>query len=218
MPALDQSSQYCELDVKSLLLVGGGGHCHSCIDVIEVANIYRIEGVVQPKVSSDLVMGYPVIGSDENLPQLLKRSKSALITVGQIKTPETRIRLFSLLKKLDAELPIVVSPKAYCSKHCVIGEGSIIMHGAFVNAGARIGNNCIVNSQALVEHGVKIHDHCHISTGARINGNVDIGKGSFIGSGVIVREGVSVGEKVIIGSGQLVMRDIPSGTVMKHVR
>jgi len=203
--------------MKSLLLVGGGGHCHSCIDVIEAADIYRIEGVVQPRLSSELVMGYRVIGSDDDLPQLLKKSKSALITVGQIKTPETRIRLFDLLKKLDAESPIVVSPKAYCSKHSVIGEGSIIMHGAVVNAGARIGNNCIVNSQALVEHGVEIDDHCHISTGARINGDVNIGRGSFIGSGVIIREGVRVGENVIIGAGQLVMRDVPSGTMLKHV-
>ena len=203
--------------MKSLLLVGGGGHCHSCIDVIEAAGMYQIEGVVQPKASSELILGYPVIGSDDDLPQLLKKSKSALITVGQIKTSETRIRLFDLLKKLDAEFPIVVSPKAYCSKHSVIGEGSIIMHGAVVNAGARIGNNCIVNSQALVEHGVEIDDHCHISTGARINGDVDIGRGSFIGSGVIIREGVRVGENVIIGAGQLVMRDVPSGTVVKHV-
>lgn len=203
--------------MKSLLLVGGGGHCHSCIDVIESANFYQIAGVVQPKMSSELIMGYWVIGSDDDLPQLLKKSKLALITVGQIKTPEVRIRLFDLLKQLGAELPVIISPRAYCSMHAVVGEGSIIMHGAVVNAGAQIGNNCIVNTQALVEHGVKIDDHCHISTGVRVNGNVTIGKGSFVGSGAVIKEGIRVGENVIIGAGQVVLADLPNGKVLKHV-
>ena len=154
--------------MKPLLLVGGGGHCHSCIDVVEATKSYQIEGVVLPKLSSARILGYPIIGSDGDLPNLLSGIKSALITVGQIKTPEVRIRLFDLLKQLGAELPVIISPRAYCSKHAVTGDGLIIMHGAVVNAGARVGNNCIVNSQALVEHGVEIDDHCHISTGARL--------------------------------------------------
>ena len=97
--------------MRSLILVGGGGHCHSCIDVIEAAEIYRIEGVVQPQASPELILGYPIISSDDDLPKLLKSSKSALITVGQVKDPETRVRLFDMLKKLDAELPVIISPK-----------------------------------------------------------------------------------------------------------
>lgn len=203
--------------MKPLLLVGGGGHCLSCIDVIEAAKIYQIEGVVDHKGFYEPVLGYPVIGSDEDLPQLLKGLKLALVTVGQIKSPETRHRLFDLLKQLGAELPVVVSPKANVSKHSVIGEGSVIMHGAIVNAAARIGNNCIVNSQALIEHGVEVHDHCHISTGALVNGNVTVGTGSFVGSGAVIKEGVRVGENVIISAGEVVLRDVPNSTVVKHV-
>ena len=202
--------------MKSILLVGGGGHCHSCIDVIEAIGSYQIQGVVQPKVSAELILGYPIIGTDDDLPLLLKKTKSALITLGQIKTSETRIRFFDLLKQLGAELPAIISPRAYCSKHAVVGEGSIVMHHAIVNAGARVGNNCIVNSQALVEHDVEIDDHCHISTGARINGNVSIGKGSFIGSGVIIKESINVGANVLIGAGQVIFQDVPDGTVVRH--
>lgn len=162
-------------------------------------------------------MGYSMIGSDGDLPRQLKGTKSALITVGQIKTPETRIRLFDRLKQLVAELHVIISPSAYCSKHASVGEGSIIMHGAIVNSGARVGNNCIVNSQVLVEHDVEINDHCHISTGARVNGNVTIGKGSFVGSRAVIKEGIKLGENVIIGAGQIVLRDLPNGTMVKHV-
>ena len=201
--------------MNSLLLVGGGGHCHACIDVIEATNLYEIKGVVQPKAASEHVLGYPVIGSDDDLPQLLKNSKLALIVVGQIESPQARIRLFDLLKQLGAELAVVVSPKAHVSRHSFIGEGSIIMHGAIVNAGARVGNNCIVNSQALLEHHVDVHDHCHISTGALLNGNVTIGSGSFVGSGAVIKQGVRVGKNVIIGAGQVVLCDVPNNAMVK---
>lgn len=201
--------------MKSLLLVGGGGHCHSCIDVIESTKTYEIEGVVELTASSELVIGYPVIGSNNDLPQLIKNSKLALITVGQIKTPNPRIKLFNLLKQLGAELPIVVSPKAHISKHSFIDEGSIVMHGAIVNSSVQIGRNCIVNSQSLLEHGVKVDDHCHISTGALVNGDVTIGRGSFVGSGAVIKEGVRVGDNVIIGAGQVVLRDVPNDAVVK---
>jgi len=202
--------------MKSILLVGGGGHCQSCIDVIEEAKTFQIVGVVQPYASSEPILGYPVIGSDADLPKLLSATKSALITVGQIKTPQVRIRLFELLKQLNAELPVVISSRAYCSKHSEIGEGSIVMHGAIVNARAKLGSNCILNSQALLEHDVKIDDHCHISTGSRVNGGVTIGKGSFVGSGAVIKEGVRLGENVIVGAGQVVLRDLPNGTVVKN--
>lgn len=204
--------------MKSLLLVGGGGHCRACIDVIEAVAIYRIVGVVRPRLSSNEEMGYPVIGCDDDLPELLQTSKSAVIAVGQIKSPGLRIGLFNLLTRLGADLPTIVSPRAYCSKYSSLGIGSLLMHNAVVNAGARIGDNCIVNSQALVEHDVVIDDHCHISTGARVNGGVIIGQGSFVGSGAVIKEGITIGENAIIGAGQIVLRDVAKGAVVKNER
>jgi len=203
--------------MSDLLLIGGGGHCLSCIDVIEAEGKYRIRGIVQPlSGETDGILGYPVLGLDEDLPFLLQETAQALVTVGQIRSPEIRIRLFELLKQSGGKLPKIVSPFAYCSKYAEMEEGTIVMHGAIVNAGANIGANCIINSQALIEHDVIIADHCHISTGARVNGGVTIGKGSFIGSGAILKEGIVIGENVIIGTGQVLLRDVPSGAVIKH--
>ena len=204
--------------MRGLLLIGGGGHCRSCIDVIEAEGQYRIRGIVH-RVSDqkDGAFGYPNVGSDEDLLFLLQETPQALITVGQIRTPEIRIRLFKLLKESGGQLPRIVSPFAYCSKYVEMDEGTIVMHGAIVNAGANIGANCIINSQALIEHDVIVADHCHISTGARVNGGVTIGRGSFIGSGAILKEGIVIGENVIIGAGQVVLRDVLSGTAVKHV-
>ena len=200
-----------------LLLIGGGGHCNSCIDVIETEGRYRVFGVVQPSGEKSLsVMGYPVVGSDDDLPAWLAQTAKALITVGQIRSPETRMRLYEKLKTLGAELPVVRSPHAVQSKHASLGEGTVLMHGCVVNANAKIGVNCILNSQALIEHDVIIGDHCHISTSARVNGEVQIGNGCFIGSGAVLREGIRIGAYAIIGAGQVVLSDVPDGGVVKE--
>ena len=202
--------------MKPLLLIGGGGHCHACIDVIEGEQKYRIAGIVLPTRGDHAdIMGYPVIGADEDLPALLAKTPNAIVTVGQIKSAAIRIKLFELLKTHGAHLPIIQSPSSYCSKHAVIGEGTILMHGSMVNAGAQVGANCIINSQTLIEHDVEIADHCHISTGAKVNGSVRIGKETFIGSGSIVKEGVKIGAGVVIGAGQLILKDVPDGMTIK---
>lgn len=202
--------------MTSLLLIGGGEHCRSCIEVIESHNNYDVAGIVLPDASNtEPVLGYPVVGIDEELEKLVSKTPTALVAVGQILSPDIRIQLFIELKKLNAELPVIIASTAHCSRHASIGYGTIVMHGALINAAACIGENCIINSQALVEHDVHIEPHCHIATGARVNGGVQIGMRSFVGSGAIIREGIKIGPRSIIGAGQVVMRDVPEGTVLK---
>ena len=133
------------------------------------------------------VFDYPVLGSDEDLPSLLAGHDHVLVAVGQIKSPEPRIRLFNLLAHHKCEFPTIVSPRAYVSRHARVAVGTIVMHGAVVNAGATVGRNCILNSQCLVEHDAVIGDHCHISTAAAVNSGVSVGSCTFIGSNTCVR-------------------------------
>lgn len=151
--------------------------------------------------------GYPVLGSDTDLPLLMRDFSSALVALGQIKTPDLRIGLFEMLKGYGCDLPAIVSPRAYVSRHASVGKGTIVMHGAIINAGARIGRNCIINSRALIEHDAVIDDHCHVATCAVINGNVSVGEGSFIGSNACIRQGVSIGARSFINMGEKVFSD-----------
>lgn len=195
-----------------ILLVGAGGHARACIDVIEREGVFTVSGLVGlPHEIGTRILGYPVLGTDVDLPALLGDYANALISVGQIKTPEPRIRLFDQLEQNGCVLPIIVSPRAYVSPHATVGAGTIIMHGAIVNAGAVVGRNCILNSQSLIEHDVVIADHCHIATASVINGGARIGAGTFIGSGSSVRQCINIGERCLIGMGQMVLADCPDG-------
>ena len=201
---------------NGLILLGGGGHCSSCIDVIESESKYEIVGIVESHLKGiNYILGYPIIGFDDDIPSIAKSIPFGLVSVGQIKSAVIRKKLFNILKSNFFMLPTVISPRSYCSPHSKIGEGTIVMHQALINAGAVIGENCIINSQALIEHGVLIENHCHISTGARVNGDVQVGEGSFIGSGAILREGVRIGRGAIIGAGSIVLSDVAPGAILK---
>ena len=199
--------------MRKILLLGGGGHCKACIDVIEAENIHEIYGILVPDYDlKDTVLGYRVIGHYADLPSHIRTANTALIAVGQIKTADPRVQLFEDLETKGLAFPVIQSPLAHRSKHSAVGKGTILMHGAVVNAHATIGNNCIINSHALIEHDAEIGDHCHVSTGARVNGGVVVGERSFVGSGVVIKQGVRIGANVVIGAGQTVLKDLPDGS------
>jgi len=191
--------------MEKILLIGGGGHCKSVIDVIETEGRFQIAGIVdKPSLLGEAVAGYKVIGSDEDLAGLVKTYSYALVTVGQIKTANVRIGLFQKLKSLGFVLPSVISPRAHVSRTASIEEGTVIMHDVLLNTYVKVGRNCIVNTKALVEHDTKVGDHCHISTGVILNGNVVVGSETFVGSGVVTREGVVIAEGSFVKAGSLV--------------
>lgn len=186
---------------ENIILIGGGGHCHSIIDVIEQENKYTIMGIVDKKENiGNNVLGYKVIGCDDDLEILFSQCQNALITIGHIKTNDPRVTLYNKLKKIGFHLPVIISPLAYVSKHAIIEEGSVIMHHALINANAKIGQNCIINTKALIEHDAVIEDHCHIATCCVINGNVRVTKDTFVGSNATAKEGIIVNQFIKAGS------------------
>jgi len=184
-----------------IILIGGGGHCRSVIDVIELEGKYKIAGVIDKKklIGQD-VLGYKVIGCDDDLAELFKKYKFAIVTVGQIQSNTLRVKLFNILKNIGYTLPTIISPLAYLSKYATIEEGSIIMHHALVNTNAKVGKNCIINTKALIEHDAVIEDNIHISTGAIINGGVVVKENSFVGSNATSKEYIEIDGFIKAGS------------------
>jgi sugar O-acyltransferase (sialic acid O-acetyltransferase NeuD family) len=199
---------------KKIILIGGGGHCISCIDVVESTGIYIIHGIldVAEKLNQKLLQ-YQIIGTDEDIPRFVLNDFSFLISLGFISNPNPKINLFRKLQDLHANMPSVLSCKAHVSQYATIGIGTIVMHNAVVNADTKIGCNVIINTGAVVEHSAEIGNHTHISTGAFINGDCIIGNSVFVGSNSVIGEGVSVTDDVVIGAGSVVIRSIQDSGV-----
>lgn len=195
------------MTLRSLILVGGGGHCKSVIDCAESAG-YSIKGILDlPQYLGNNVLGYSVIGTDDDIPQYVEEC-DFIVTMGFIKDPTRRILLHEMIEKAGGKLAIVIASTAHVSAHATIEAGTVIMHQTSVNACAHIGKGCIINTFANIEHDAIVGDYCHISTGAIVNGECKVGAATFLGSQSVMVNGTSITDGCLIAAGSLVRKDI----------
>ena len=128
--------------MKKLIVIGGGGHAVSCLDVVGATGEFLVKGILDPSPNSlASELGYEYLGDDSELKHVLEDGDFALIAVGQIKTYQLRKKLFEKSMREGAKFTRIVSPNAYCSQHSHLGDGTIVMHGAIVNSKVSIGQN-----------------------------------------------------------------------------
>lgn len=192
---------------KDLILVGGGGHCKSVIDVAESAG-FQIKGILDvPENVGRTVLGYPIIGTDDQIKDYVNEVVF-MVTVGHIKDAALRIRLYQKIADAGGRFATIVASTAHVSKYARVGEGTVVMHHAVVNADAEIGKGCIINTFANIEHDAKIGDYCHISTGAMVNGNCKVGSETFLGSQSVMVNGIEITDGCVVGAGSLVRKSL----------
>lgn len=193
---------------RPLILIGGGGHCKSVIEVAESAD-YEIKGILDmpDEVGKEVLPGHKIIGNDDEIPQYVEEC-DFVITVGFIKNPALRIKLYNKVKAAGGRLATIIASTAHVSKYAELGEGIVIMHHAFVNAGAKIGDNCIINTFVNIEHDAEVGNQCHISTGTMVNGECKIGENCFIGSQSVCANCIEIASDIIVGAGSVVRKSI----------
>lgn len=195
---------------KKLVLIGGGGHCKSVLDVALRSGEYSEIVITDPVLTKGTrILGCPVVGDDENLPTLRKQGfGSAFITVGSIKNTGLRELLADKASEAGFEFPVIKDMSALVSDYARIGEGTFIGRNAVINADSQIGRHCILNTGCIVEHECRIEDFAHISVGAILCGTVRIHKSSFVGAGSTVIQGISVGENTVVGANSTVIGNV----------
>ena len=192
---------------RNLVLVGGGGHCKSVVDVAESAG-YNILGILDiPDQFGKKVLSYLVVGNDDDIIKYIDEAEF-IVTVGQIKDPSLRIKLHNKILSAGGKLATIIASTAYVSKYANIGQGTVVMHNAFVNADVKIGLGCIINSFANIEHDTVIGDYCHISTGAMVNGSCIVGEKSFIGSQSVLANNITITADCVVAAGTIVNKNL----------
>ena len=94
--------------MKRILLIGSGGHSRSLIDLIETTGQWNIYGLIGfPHQIGGNVLGYPIIGSDEDLPKLRKNCSSAVLAIGQLPNPAKREKYSTYLRELNFHFPVL---------------------------------------------------------------------------------------------------------------
>jgi len=191
-----------------IVLIGAGGHSKVVIDACRAAG-KEIAGLVADDMPAGTVVSdIRVIADMRSIADAaFLRAHLFHVAVGD---QGARRRIATDLIARGARLVTLVHPSAVVSPCASIGDGTVLVAGAIVNAGSRVGRFCILNTACSVDHDNVLEDGCHICSGARLAGRVLCGEGAFVGTGAIVIPGISIGARAIIGAGAVVIRDVPA--------
>jgi sugar O-acyltransferase (sialic acid O-acetyltransferase NeuD family) len=199
----------------NILIVGCSGHARVVIDIVERAGKYRILGLIDSyKNSGTQLLGYEVIGTEEDIPMLV-RSGVAPTGIVAIGDNWSRARIVTRIRELqeDFQFLTAVHPSSCVARDVIVGEGTVIMAGVVVNTGSKIGPFCIMNTSCSVDHDCNLGEYSSLAPGVVTGGQVVIGAFSAIGIGATVIHRVQIGEQTVIGAGATVTKDIADHVV-----
>lgn len=185
-------------------LFGGSGHGKVVADILTSSNI-AVAKILDDQPSHNTLLDIPVILSAE---YHASADDQFVIAIGNNKIRQKLVKNnhFSYFK--------AIAPTASCSKFAEIGEGTVVMPQAVVNAGTKIGKHCILNSGSVVEHDCVVGDYVHISPNAAVAGHTTIGEGTQVGLGASVIQCLKIGKWVTIGAGAVIIKDVPDYAVV----
>ncbi len=193
---------------SQMVITGAGGHALVLIETVRSVGRWIVAALTDPAVKGE-VLGVPVVGDDDVLPKLREKGiAAALVGVGSTRQPTRRVELYEKLMDLEFRLPTVYHMRSDVSPTAELGDGTVVMAGAIINARAIVGRNVIVNTGSVIEHEARIGDHVHIAPGAMVGGDVGIEPRVHVGMGAVVLEGVTVGQGAVIGAGAVVRKDV----------
>ena len=203
-------------DPSTLIIYGGGGHAKSLIDLIRAEGKYKIAGILDDGVAAGTsVMGVPVLGSGELLPQLRQKGiDKAVNAVGGIGSITPRLAVYEKLKAAGFSFPTVIHPRAFIEPGAKVGEGAQVFFNAYVGSEVEIGFGCIINTGAILSHDCILGDYVNISPGAILAGAVTVKERSLVGMGVTINLHVTIGAGARVGNSAVVKADVPDNAVV----
>lgn len=189
--------------MKTLVIIGAGGHGRVVADCAKILNCYNKIVFLDDSFKDYKQSGeWQIVGSVKDYTQHI-RTSDIFVAIGN---NHQRGKILEQLESADANIISLIHPSAVISPHTVIGSGVVVCANAVINIGTQIANGCIINTGATVDHDCKLHSYVHISPGANIAGGVSVAKFSWIGIGSTIIECLNLAENTQIGAGAVVVQ------------
>lgn len=187
---------------KQVIIIGAGGHGRVIADAVRLSGDTVLGFLDDDSKKMPEVCGIPVLGCVADY----IKYPDAWFIAGTGKT-SVRRKLAALLD--GVKWYTAIHPSAVISDmETEIGEGTVVLANAVINACAKIGRHAIINTAAAVDHEARIGDFCHVAVGAKLAGAVTLGEGTWIGIGACVINNIDICSDCMIGAGAVVVRNI----------
>jgi len=156
--------------MKSLLIIGAGGHGQVVAECAEACGYEKIDFLDDNYADA--------VGGIDQLEEVVDKYNGVIVSIGN---NDIRHDLIIRLQNINTPLITLIHPRAYISPTATIGSGSIVLPNAVIHTNASIGTGCIISIGTLIDHDAVVEDFSHINTGAivgagkRASGKVDAG-------------------------------------------
>ena len=211
--------------MDNIVIIGSSGHAKVIIDIVQQEGKFNVAGLLDRfRDVGEKTLGYPVLGKEEDLPELIKAHdlKGAIVAIGD---NFVRSKVAARIEEISPDLPFVsaIHPKTSIAMDVSIGEGTVVMAGVSINPCSSVGRFCILNTNSSLDHDSILEDFASLAPGATTGGNCRIGQYSAVSIGAVLIHGIRVGEHTVVGAGSLVMKSIESfviayGTPARAIR
>lgn len=201
--------------MRNLLVFGASGQAKVVISIVEAAGTHRVAAVVVSDRSAEgEFLGFPLVAGEEKLARLVEEHETVeiVVAVGDNHARHLlRERIAAIVP--DSRFPVIVHPAAQIARGAVIGQGSVVVACATVNADARIGEFSIIDAGANVGHDAVVGKFASLAPHASIGGWMTVGAFTAVGMGAVAIEKVRIGEHSVVGAGAVVVDDLPGHVV-----
>ena len=145
-----------------------------------------------------MIMGVPIMHTTR-----LPAGSRAVIAIGSNSARECCHERFH-----ELEWVTVVHPFAWVDPSVVLGNGTVVLEGAIIQAGSTLGKHTIVSTNCSIDHDCHLGDFVSVCPRAALCGGVRAGNGSFFGAGCTIRNYVSIAANCTVGMGAALVSSI----------
>jgi len=201
--------------MERIIVIGAGGHAKGVLDLIEHTGGREVVGIVAPRpAAGERFFGYPVLGDDDALADLVARHRvdGAVVAIGD------NWRRADAVRRASAAVPglrfvTLIHPSAHVARGATLGRGGVVRAFVVLDSDTRIGDFASIHSGAAVGHDSVVGDFASLGFRALTNGATRIGDYTAIAAGAIILPRLTIGEHTVIGAGATVTRDVAAYTV-----
>ena len=188
-----------------IVIVGAGGLGRECLDTALTCG-WEVVAFVDERTAGSTVRGIRVIPVAD-----VPRGSGFVVGIAD---PVARRRLVDELSAAGHDATVLVHPTAVVAPETTLGEGSIVLGGAYVSSSVTIGRHAQVQYNATVGHDAVFGDFVSVYPGGNVSGSVRLDDDVTVGSGAVVLQGRRVGAAAFVGAGAVVTRDVEPGDVV----
>lgn len=198
-------------------LVIYGLSCPVIIKLIDAINrngkVFELIGFIKSPDNEPAteVMGYPVLGTDERIPESLAEHDCRFFCNVNY-SPVQMKAAHAVLDRYGCRTVSLIHPDIDMN-HVMHGDNVMLCDGVIVGPGVVIGDHLTCRLGSTISHGVTIGNYVYISPGVTVCGDTTVKDGCDIGAGATILPRLTIGRHTIIGAGAVVTEDMPDNVI-----